>query len=204
MYTQPDVAFSECLYSALQLLGREYYQTSFGHKFLVVTPLLVHTASGLAKRFVAPQHARKLRSLFTVTGYSALLFFLPVHYMIHREYPADPSPPIYEFGPSELDFEYVKYGLQQHPWRSWLLYAGILTSVAWHASEGMQIIWNTWLRGSLGSLKSNVKTRALTAAAVIAPVLSGLLVVSREPLMAFTSSITRFEGAFWKSFIYRI
>ena len=103
-----------------------------------------------------------------------------------------------------MSFEFVKYGLQTWPLRSWLLYTGLVAGVAWHATEGMQIIWNTWLRDSLGSLKSTVKTRALTVAAVVAPVLSGLFFVSREPLMAFASSVTRYEGAFLKSFIFKI
>lgn len=189
---------------SLQLLGREYYQTAAGHALLVSLPILVHTASGIAKRVASPQRARRLTSLFTLTGYATLAFFLPIHYLLHRVYPRDPAAPVYELAPSELDFEYVKYGLQRWPWRSWFLYAGLTVCVAWHAAEGMQIIWNTWLRGSFGGWKSSWGKRLATVAAVVVPTLSGLYVVFREPLMAFTSSLARYEGAFTKSFVFKL
>lgn len=187
-----------------QILGREYYRTSFGHKFLVVLPILAHTGSAIAKRVLAPPAARRPVSAFTATGYLALCFFLPVHYTLHRVFPEDPAPPIEALAPAELDFEYVKYGLQRWPVRSWLLYAGLTACVAWHAAEGMQIIWNTWLRVRLSGWRSNVAKRTATVVAVVAPVLTGLFVISREPAMAFMSSVTRFEASFLKSFVYRI
>ncbi|THG94390.1 hypothetical protein EW026_g7074 [Hermanssonia centrifuga] len=132
-----------------------------------------------------------------------MLLFLPVHYITHRVNPASPESPIYSVGPAELDFEFVKLGLQQWPGRSWFLYAGLVACVAWHAAEGMQIIWNTWLRGSLGGWKSSLKSRSITAIAVVVPVLSGLFAIWREPLMTLASSATRFEAAFQKSVLFR-
>ena len=185
-------------------MGREYYQTSFGHKYLVVLPLVAHTASGIAKRFFAPRTARKLGSFFVIAGYTTLLFFLPAHYLVHRVYPANPAPPIYSLGPAELDFEYVKYGLQTWPLRSWLLYTGLVAGVAWHATEGMQIIWNTYLRGRLGGWRASAQAHTLNTLAIVGPVLAGLFVLSREPLMVFSSAIPRFEAAFRSSPVFRI
>ena len=79
----------------LQILGREYYKTSFGHHYLVVLPMLVHAASGITKRLCAPRTARKLSSGFVVAGYTSLFVFLPVHYLVHRVYPSNPAPPIF-------------------------------------------------------------------------------------------------------------
>ncbi|KAF7799702.1 hypothetical protein EIP86_010944 [Pleurotus ostreatoroseus] len=192
------------LASQVMILGREYYGTPLGHKFLVVLPIVAHTGSAIAKRFLQPPAARRPANGFTTTGYLALLFFIPVHYAVHHILPSDPAPPIEALAPAELNFEYVKYGLQRWPVRSWFLYVGLTACVAWHAAEGMQIIWNTWMRGRFGGWKSNVAKRSATVAAVLAPVLSGLFVLSKEPVIAFMSSIPRFEASFLKNFIYRI
>lgn len=185
-------------------MGREYYQTPFGHKYLVVLPLVVHSASGIAKRIFAPRTARKLTSIFTVTGYTSLLFFIPIHYLVHRVYPASPAPPIYSVGPAELDFEYVKYGLQTWPWRSWFLYTGLVAGVSWHATEGMQIIWNTYLRGRLGGWRASGRSHVVNTLAIVAPVLMGLYIMWKEPLMTFSSSVMRFEAAFRNCWVFRI
>ena len=187
-----------------QILGREYYQTSFGHKYLVVAPLLVHSACGVAKRLFAPRTARKLSSLFALTGYSSMLLFLPIHYLVHRVYPADPLPPIYSVGPAELDFEYVKYGLHTWPWRSWCLYAGLTAAVTWHAAEGMQIIWNTYFKERFGGWKCTLKSHLANVAAVVVPVLFGVFTIAQEPSFAFLSSISRFNAAFRNCWVFRI
>lgn len=190
--------------SHIQILGREYYQTSFGEQYLLIAPLAAHTASSVLKRIVTPSPTRRrVTSLLTITGYSALLFFVPVHYLTHRLYPSEPAPPIYSVGPSELDFEFVKVGLQTWPWRSWFLYIGLTTCVAWHAAAGTNIIWSTWLRPYLGTGPS-LKTRVVQSSLAIVPVLSGLYFMSREPLLAFSSLVERFQSALSMSFMYRI
>lgn len=190
--------------SQVMLVGREYYQTSFGEKYLVLGPLAVHTLSSLSKRLVTPPLLRRrLTNILTVTGYAACLLFLPIHFLTHRVYPMDPSPPIYEVGPSELDYEFVKVSLQTWPGRSWFLYAGLTLCVVWHAAEGMRIVWNTFLR-EYGAWKGTKRKRAIGAALAALPVLSGVFVMSREPLFAFSSLAMRFEQALTRSFFYRL
>ncbi|KAK7688836.1 hypothetical protein QCA50_007525 [Cerrena zonata] len=189
---------------ASQILGREYYQTSFGERYLLIAPFAAHTISGILKRLLTPSSMRRrFTSLLSITGYSALLFFLPVHYLTHRIYPSDPTPPIYSVGPAELDFEFVKVGLQTWPWRSWLLYIGLTTCVAWHAAAGANIIWSTWLRPYLGPGKS-MKSRLVQTSLGVLPALSGLYFMSQEPLFAFSSLAERFQSALSTSFVYRI
>ncbi|GJE87989.1 hypothetical protein PsYK624_040720 [Phanerochaete sordida] len=192
------------LSSQVMILGREYYQTSFGNTYLLLTPLCVHTLSGLAKRLFAPHTARKLRSTFALAGYTSMLVLLPIHYALHHDHPADPAPPVLALAPAELDFEYVKYALHTWPWRSALLYAGLAAAVAWHAVEGEQILWNTYLRGRFGAWRATVRSRAFIAAAVVLPVLAGLFALWKEPSYAFMSFIPRYEAAFRQSWVYRL
>ncbi|EGN96308.1 hypothetical protein SERLA73DRAFT_112545 [Serpula lacrymans var. lacrymans S7.3] len=195
------------LSSQVMLLGREYYQTSFGEKYLVLVPLGIHVASGIAKRILSPpqRKPRSLLSILSVTAYAALSVFVPIHFFTHRISPSDPAAPILAVGPAELDYEYVKFALHTWPWRSWGLYAGLVGCVSLHAAEGMGVIFNTWFRGGKKSWcipKTN--TRRLVAACVTLPVLSGLFVFSREPLMTLSSFAGRFEAAFTQSWIYRL
>lgn len=190
------------LASQVMILGREYYQTSFGEKYLVLAPLVVHPCSGILKRLLAPKPARRLSSILSLTGYAAMLI-VPLHYLTHRVFPADPLPPIEAVGPAELDYEIVKVALSQWPWRSWLAYIVLTTSVAWHAAEGMTLIWNTWVKDAFGSWRSSAKTRAVAAMLAITPVLTGVLAMSREPLMIFASTAARYDAAMRKLFYYR-
>ncbi|TCD67984.1 hypothetical protein EIP91_011653 [Steccherinum ochraceum] len=193
------------LASQIMLLGREYYQTSFGEKYLLLAPLAIHTLSGLAKRLISPPHLRRrFTSVLGITGYSVFLFFLPIHFLNHRVYPADPSPPIYEVGPSELDYEFVKVSLQTWPWRSWFLYGGLALCVAWHAAEGLKIIWNTSLRDIYGAWRSSTRRRIIGVTLAVVPVLTGVYVMSQEPIYAFSSLAARFRHALYHSFMYRI
>ncbi|OBZ75548.1 hypothetical protein A0H81_04865 [Grifola frondosa] len=142
------------LSSQVMILGREYYQTSFGEKYLVLAPLFIHPLSGIFKRLLAPAPARRLSSILSITGYTAVAF-VSMHFLVHRTFPADPAPPIFSVGPSELDYEYVKFALSEWPWRSWLGYVGLTACIAWHATEGMKIIWNTWLRKAFGPFNND-------------------------------------------------
>lgn len=190
-------------YLPLQILGREYYKTSFGHRYLVVVPILTHGLSAVVKRVLGERTSRPLRSLFSIAGYASLLFLLPTHYLLHRVYPSDPSPPILSLSPAELDYEYVKFGLQQWPLTNWVLYTGLTACVAWHATEGLQIIWNTWLAGNARIWKNSAKRRLITVAASVLPVFTGILVMSREPLMVFSGTADRYETAFRRLVMFR-
>ncbi|KAJ3480395.1 hypothetical protein NLI96_g8395 [Meripilus lineatus] len=153
-----------------------------------------------------------------MTGYS-LFFFLRVHYHIHRVFPKDPLPPIDALGPGELDYEFVKYGLQHWPWRSLILYGGLTLFTAWHVAEGLQIIYNTWFRGKgktrgvdtelqavveKPKLKLTRKARLLGATLVTVPTFVGLWVIASEPVMAFSSFASRYHAIFTKNPVYRI
>ena len=188
--------------SAAQLLGREYYQTSFGEKYLVIAPLVIHSLSAALKRVLSPKTARRATSILSVTGYSAV-FCVLVHYFLHRVAPSSPASPIYSVGPSELDFEYVKYGLHEWPVRNFLAYTALAALVSAHASEGMSIIWNTWMRPTFGALRQSRKARLTGALLGVVPVVSGLFFMWSEPLLVFASHAERFRASFMKSVFFR-
>ena len=199
-----------------KLLGREYYQSQFGEKFLVLTPITVHVISAIAKRLLlSPKSTsttrppvRRLSSLLSITGYASALFFLPIHYITHRVHPTIENAPIFAVGPSELDYEFVKTGLHVWPWRSWFLYTGLIVTTSLHLADGMTIIWNTWLKDIVvfGAWKPSYRNRrlGLAFAGIALPVLAGLYTLSCEPLMAFASTLNRYQTSFISSFIYRI
>ncbi|TBU42128.1 hypothetical protein BD309DRAFT_1020244 [Dichomitus squalens] len=135
-------------------------------------------------------------------GYTAAVA-VALHFFAHRVAPSDPSPPIFSVGPSELDYEYVKYALHEWPVRSFLGYIGLTAVVAWHAAEGMAIIWNTWLRPSLGALPQSRKQRTVGALAGVLPVATGLYFMWKEPLMVFSSHAARFKAAFTQSIFFQ-
>ena len=112
----------------------------------------------------------------------------------------DASAPILGIGPAELDYEFVKTGLARFPWRSWALYAGLVTSVVVHAVEGVNILRTTWL----GATRLSSRTRKLLAGAAALPVILGLWTLSREPLMALSSTVERYGACFTSSWVYRV
>jgi hypothetical protein len=190
---------------------------------LVLTPITVHAISAIAKRLLSPKvhhqlestttGPRPLSSLLSITGYATALFFLPIHFITHRVHPMIENAPIFAVGPSELDFEFVKTGLRVWPWRSWFLYTGLIVSISLHLVDGMTIIWNTWLKDiidsggtSSGAWKRSYRNHRLGLAltGIALPVLAGLYTLSREPLMAFASTVNRYQASFMSSFIYRI
>jgi succinate dehydrogenase/fumarate reductase cytochrome b subunit len=148
--------------------------------------------------------SRPLRSFFSFAGYASLFFLLPQHYLLHRIWPSDPNPPILAVSPAELDYEYVKFGLQQWPVINWTMYVGLTLCVVWHAAEGSRIIWNTWMAEKTSIWKKNAKKHAITVFAVVLPVVTGLLAMAREPLMVFSSTAQRYEAAFRQHFLFRV
>lgn len=190
------------------MLGREYYQTPFGEKYLVLAPLVIHPLAGVAKRFFSPgigtqkpwSQPRPLTSILSSTGYLTLFLFLPVHYLTHRAYPAIPDAPIYSFGPAELDYEFVKVGLQTWPMRSWFLYIGLVGCVALHAIEGINII----TASQYGKTVVPRSKRKLVSLLAAIPALTGLFVVSTETVWSLVSSVEGYMAAFCRSAVYRI
>ena len=190
-----------------KLLGREYYQTSFGERYLVIAPLVIHPLASAAKRLFSSgigsqkpwSRFRPMTSVLSSTGYLTLFLFLPVHYLAHRVYPAIPDAPIHSFGPAELDYEFVKTGLQTWPFRSWFLYVGLVGCVALHSVEGIGII--TTRRGGKAVPK---KWRKLASLVVGVPALTGLYFISREAGCALGSSVGSYVAAFSRSVVYRI
>ncbi|RDB24155.1 hypothetical protein Hypma_008613 [Hypsizygus marmoreus] len=205
------------LASQTMLLGREYYQTSFGEKYLVLAPIAAHSLAGIAKRIFSGQKTppRPISTLLSWTGYLTVLFFLPTHYLTHRIFPTISEPPISAVGPSELDYEFVKVGLTNWPVTSWVLYTGLVGSVALHMVDGTTIIWNKWI-GDTGAAApsrnpsgSSFRTRrqaklVAVGLGLVLPVLSGLYVLSKEPPMIFASMARRFEVVFTRFPLYRI
>lgn len=187
----------------MKLLGREYYQSAFGERYLIFAPLAAHVASSIAKRIITPSSSspRKITSSLSLAAYSTLLIFLPIHFFTHRVSPANPSPPIFAVGPSELDYEFVKTGLARFPWRSWVLYGGLVASVMIHAVEGAQIIQAS--RFASRNFRMRSITRKVVAGVAMVPILAGLWTVSEEPLMVFASLAERYEAAFTRSLVYR-
>jgi succinate dehydrogenase/fumarate reductase cytochrome b subunit len=191
------------LSSNVMLLGREYYQTGFGERYLLFIPLAAHVASSITKRIIDPRPAspRKITSTLSLAAYSALLVFLPIHYYTHRVSPTNPLPPIFAVGPAEVDYEFVKIGLARFPWRSWILYGGLVASVVVHAVEGAQIILAS--RFASRKIRMRPRTRNIIAGVAAVPILAGLWTLSKEPLMVFASLAERYEAAFARSWVYR-
>ena len=184
-----------------QLLGREYYQTVLGERYLLFGPLFIHSSSAIIKRCFSPPVSRPLTSALSVTGYVTVFCILPLHFITHRLAPADPGPPISSLGPSELDYEFVKAALSGWPRRSTMLYSVLVLGVALHAADGIGIIWSTWARDL--KLPGRKARRALAGVAVV-PVLTGLVVLAREPLYAFASMEARYRAALTQSIVYRL
>ncbi|KAI6140418.1 hypothetical protein BKA82DRAFT_487987 [Pisolithus tinctorius] len=249
------------LASSVMLLGREYYQTMFGERYLLFLPFAVHVTSSIAKRVIltfasdssstfpssrqsisdldspaqsekpfAPKprpRIRKLTSLLSISAYTALFLFVPIHVATHRLLPAEadilawPSTDVDldPLGSSELDYEFVKTAIKTWPWRSWILYTGIVGCVLVHAAQGASVIYARYIRGrvglrsrtsprsssgnALGLARGNRRTAALAGVAAF-PVLTGLWVLSREPTLALSSVIQRYQITLMGSWVYRL
>lgn len=197
----------------------------------MLLPLAVHPISALLKRLLSllpPSKTppRPKTSLLALTGYS-LLLLAPIHFLTHRQYPTLDALPIDSLGPAELDYEFVKTGLREWPVRSWIMYGGLVGSVALHMVDGTALIWNAWMAGprtgiqhdsppainerpskSLSLFTFSSRTRIprifLALSAITLPVLAGLYTLSREPVLTFASMIGRHRAVFLESWIYRI
>ncbi|KIO05597.1 hypothetical protein M404DRAFT_999729 [Pisolithus tinctorius Marx 270] len=238
------------LASSVMLLGREYYQTAFGERYLLLLPFAVHVTSSVAKRVVltfisdldslarsekpfSPKprpRIRKLTSLLSISAYTTLFLFVPIHVATHRLLPAEadtlawPSTDVDldPLGSSELDYEFVKTAIKTWPWRSWILYTGIVGCVLVHAAQGASVIYARYIRGrcgcvglpnrpslrsssgnALGLARGNRKTAALAGVAAL-PVLTGPWMLSREPMLALSSVVQRYQITLMGSWVYRL
>lgn len=192
-----------------QLLGREYYQTDFGEKALVLVPITVHILSATFKRLLSSkprEEPRRWSSPLSITGYAVGFLFFPIHYLIHRVHPAEDVAPIFAVGPAELDYEFVKVGLQKWPIRSWVLYGGLTVLTTLHLTGGGTILWNRWMKGLLPNFPvlSRKSRNRLALGCLALPTLTGLYFLSKEPLMTFSSTIERYKAAFMISSVYRL
>ncbi|TFK69654.1 hypothetical protein BDN72DRAFT_596050 [Pluteus cervinus] len=219
------------LASKTMLLGREYYQTSFGEKYLLLGPLVVHSLSGLSKRLISTLSSnrtspnangdgnqaipkpRPFSSLLSVTGYSLAFLFLPIHYLTHRVIPTNPSLPIDAFGPSELDYEFVKAGLHKWPKTSSFLYGGLVAFSVLHAVGGSDVIWKTWknktglsrVKDLVNRIKINRRWKSrLALITIVIPTLTGLYAIAKEPVVVLSSNLQRYEAVFRHFLVYRL
>ncbi|KAI6143980.1 hypothetical protein BKA82DRAFT_4179250 [Pisolithus tinctorius] len=234
------------LASSVMLLGREYYQTMFGERYLLFLPFAVHVTSSVAKRVIltfasdssstspsshSPAQSekpfvpkprpriRKLTSLLSISAYTALFLFVPIHVATHRLLPAEadtlawPSTDVdlEPLGSSELDYEFVKTAIKTWPWRSWILYTGIVGCVLVHAAQGASVIYARYIRGRVG-LRSRPSPRRSSGNALglargnkkAAGAGWGLWVLSREPTLALSSVIQRYQITLMGSWVYRL
>ncbi|PCH38574.1 hypothetical protein WOLCODRAFT_136346 [Wolfiporia cocos MD-104 SS10] len=186
------------LASQTMLLGREYYQTALGEPFLLFAPLLLHPLTSTLRRVLAPHLARPLPNSFTLAGYAAS-FSIVGHVLANRVFPMDPAPPVLAVGPAELDFEFVKLAVQTWPVRTVVAYTGLVAAVVWHATQGMAIMWNRYLRAALGGVSVGARKTALVTAGVLLTVYTSLYVLANEPPMVLASTAARFHAALIKS-----
>lgn len=189
-----------------QLLGREYYQTSFGESYLLLAPLGIHITAGVIRRGLVWFRKSNLSkrsnltkpSLLATTAYVAMAV-VPVHFLVNRYYPSLDEAPIFGLSPAQLNYEYVKLGLKSWPVRTWLLYGVMVPAVFLHGAEGMIVL----ARKRLGL---NLRMGVLNSAAALAGALltlGGLYVVSKEPSFIYSGEAARFASAYSKSILYQ-
>jgi len=95
--------------------------------------------------------------------------------------------------------------LQKWPWRSALLYAGLVGGTLVHSAEGAAILWETYVSKRMGERWESAKmTKRRAQAAVIALLtLSGAFVIWKEDLPPLPSLLSRFDLTYVASFFYR-
>ncbi|KAH8114072.1 hypothetical protein DFH11DRAFT_1509412 [Phellopilus nigrolimitatus] len=195
------------LSSQVMLLGREYYQGEMNEIFLLFAPLALHISASMLKRFVSPSSPRPPTSLLTIAGYAATLS-IPIHVLIHRVYPSDPSEPISSLGPAQLDFSFVQHALQGWPVRSVIMYGGLIVGTLLHTLEGGALLWDLYFAKE-GTARRGQKDRArrrkmLDAVGVLS-FLAGLYSLWQEPIaMPLPSILRRFDTILSHSLVYRL
>ena len=174
-------------------------------KRILVNSSLIKSSdiAGLERSGRSPSLQRPLTSFLSLSGHAMVLVFFPVHFLVHRYYPTLPISSISSVGPSSLDYEFVKYGLYTWPWRSWFFYISIIGSVALHAADGTTLIWNTWFKNGWGKL-SRKTCRVIAIGGIVVPVLSGLVVMVREPLLIMSFLANRYRATYMQSFVFRV
>jgi succinate dehydrogenase/fumarate reductase cytochrome b subunit len=200
-----------------KLLGREYYQGRYTEPLLVFAPIGVHVASSLARRILlsiksssstTPLQSKsilaniwkKLKStrLVTLSAYPALAFFA-IHIETYRLRPSLPAPPISALSPSELDYEFVKYGLQTYPLWASVTFGGLVFAMLYHASEGAVIVLRAWTaktKWGSGFVSFSTMRRRRAVAVAGLSIFTGLLVLWIEPLEAGTRMVTRYSAVY--------
>lgn len=220
--------FPDLMILISKLLGREYYQGRYTEPLLVFAPLGVHVTSSLARRIllsIKPSHSTipqqpvsifaniwkkfKSKRLVTLSAYPALAFFA-IHVQNHRLRPSLPVPPISALSPSELDYEFVKFGLQTYPLWAWVTYGGLVFATLYHASEGAVIVLRAWVAkiktktktktkkesGFVSSYSLSTMRRRRAVAVAGISILTALLVLWIEPLEAGTRMVTRYSAVY--------
>lgn len=199
------IAIEERMYlDALQLLGREYYQTSLGEPLFLWAPLGLHVAASLSKRLCSPKPFERPSSLLSIAAYSSLVL-IPLHALVNRIYPTLTVSPIDSLGPSELDYEFVKYGIQQWPIRSTVFYALLTGFALMHMVEGAGVIYKRWVSPMHGPWsKRSTRTRRLLGMTGAVAALSGVLTSAAEPIVGLTSVLHRYRVVYEYSIFYRL
>lgn len=131
-----------------------------------------------------------------------LVFFLSVHALSHRLIPSTPESPIQALSPSELDYDFVKIGIKTWPFKSAILYGGLLIPAVIHSLEGVNVILRTWFPRAK---RLSATTKHLITDTLVSSVFFGLARVSREVapvlLKATSERILASYRSFW---IYQI
>lgn len=214
-----------------KLLGREYYHGVPQEVLLVYTPITLHVASSLVKRTIKiinwatktrntieeetsqSESSRSITAMDVLqwTGYP-LLFLLSPHIATHRLQPSAPSPPISSISPSELDFSFVYFGLQNWPIRSWAMYSVLVGAGLFHVAYGIPVVWRqTALRllKKAGIVRSNSRVglswqaAPKTAVIGISIILLGLFRISREDVFISRLAKMRMLASYRLSPVYQ-
>ncbi|KAG8929486.1 hypothetical protein FRC01_004259 [Tulasnella sp. 417] len=182
------------------LLGREFYQGALSEPLFVLGPLGIHvTASAVKRLLIGFPSPPSLITWATIP----ILMTLPIHFATHRLYPSIPDPPINALSPSELDYEYVKFGLQTWPWRNTLLYLVLVAGTATHAVEGLRVMIRVWQPNAALPKEWGWK-RWSTVAAVVGFTVAGILTLKGETLIMTSRAASRISSAWEQSLVYRL
>lgn len=190
-----------------KLLGREYYQGKTSEVLLVFSPLALHVAASLGKRLCTPNPLRiSSFNLLSISAFATVIL-LPTHVLVNRLYPMFPDPPILSLGPGELDYEFVKYGFKNWPWRSTLFYSGLIGGVVLHASEGASLLWDRYISAAPPHARrsqATITSRRVLSALTFLLLCSGASALWNEDSAILPSALARFDAIYNLSFVYRL